>query len=303
MKIKKSLSSDIKKWLWLWLLPKLNDCRCGGLIPRSGEKARKVNCFSIYLNNKNNQSIMLVDSIDQYRFIGRCLDENQSFNIFEGYPVEKAIQLNLEIWHYYGIHEFVYGNIFEYLLKSYSGLDRVLAKTHNIYRSIAQWIFNRKTLEAGERYDLLKFLVCRFNKGNFSIVDVMFNKYGTNVFRRPDYNSLANEISALISFLVDTNELKVNNRGQYSVTGEGWKTVNDYEETDRRVSAANKIQYGLFALSFAVALLTAGQAGLIKFPTLLDLRSEDEIKAQESKETITQINKYCSAQPPKKRLN
>lgn len=288
---------NIKKWLWLKLLPNINGKHCGSIIYLTGQKSKRNNCFSLYLTNKNKESILLIDTFDKYRVIGRILDENRIFSIPEGFPTDLAINLEIEIWHYYGNHHFIYRNIYEYILESCSGWDRFRAKSWDIYTAAAQWLFNQKNLESGERIDLLKFLVNKYSKGKFSITDVMLQKFGRQVFGRPDCRQLSNDITTILRFLVDTNELIVNNMGEYSITGHGWKAVNKYEETTRRVSAANKIQFGLFVLSFTVALLTAGQVGLIKFPTLLDLRTEVEKAAQEPKAPVTQINNYYHTEP------
>lgn len=295
----------IKKWLWLKLLPKLNDRHHPtGRIPRSGPAAKNVNCFSIYLNIKDDgSSLMLVDSIDKYRVIGRRLDMNQSFTIFDGFSTEKVINAEIEIWHHYGIHEFVYYNIYDYFMRSYLGWDRLRAISWNIKNAIAQWLFNLRRIDAGERYELLKFLVAKLSNRNFRVTDVMYIKHSRYIFNRRDYRDLSQETTTLLRFLVDTNDLKVSNNGEYSVTGHGWKTVSDYEETDRRVSAGNRVQWGLFVLSMAVVLLTAGQAGVIKFSTLWDFRSEIEKAAQEPKQPVTQINNYYQIEPGLKSLN
>ncbi len=288
----------IKKCLWLWLLPKLNNRACGGSIPRSGEGAKKVNCFSVYLNNKvEDSTLMLVDSVDRYRIIGRRLDMNQSFTIFDGFSVDKIAQAEIEILHHYGIYDFVYHNIYSYFLLSYLGWDRLRANYWNFKNTIAQWVFNLRRIDAGERYKLLKFLVLRLGNRKFRVTDVMLLRYGRYIFNRRDYRELAQETSVRLNYLVDTNELKVNTHGEYSVSGQGWKSISDYEENDRRITAESRIQWALIVLSAAVALLTAGQADVIKFSTLWDLRSEVEKKAQEPKREVTQINNYYQIKP------
>ncbi|BEV08017.1 hypothetical protein [Methylophilus sp. DW102] len=200
--------NSVKLKLWLWLLPKLTDCSCSGLIPRSGEAAKKnVNCYSVYLNNKvDGSSLMLVDSVEQCRIIGKRLDMNQSFTIPDDFSVEKIAQAEIEILHHYGIYDFGYNNIYSYFLLSYLGWDRLRAKYWSIKNTIAQWLFNLRRIDAGERYDLLKFLVLTLGDRKFRVTDVMLHRHGRYIFNRRDYRDLSQKTSILLNYLVDTNE-------------------------------------------------------------------------------------------------
>jgi hypothetical protein len=263
----------IKTLLWQKLLPSILGCSCGERIPRSGAAGQKVDCFSVYLNNHNGDSIMLVESIGRHQISGLRLDQHKRFSLHDYFPMMNAINLNVEIIHFYRLHEFTYTSMYSYVLRSFTGWDRLRAILNDFFDSVLMWLFNRRKLEAGKRFELLKFLVDNYsNRDHFSIISVMNDKYGSLVFNRPDYDKLSGEIEAQLKLLAETDELK-EVRGDFMVTGKAWSAVSDYQETDRRVSVGNKIQTLLVLLTLFLVILTAGQAGIIKFPTLLDLRS------------------------------
>jgi hypothetical protein len=251
-------------------------CRCGESIPRVGGGAEKVNCFVVYLNKDKGDSIMLVDSFGQHQISGRRLDRSQRFAIHDYFPLYQAIHLEVEIRHFYGGHEFIYNSIFDYLARSCSGWDRLCAISKNLLEALLQWLFNRRRLVADKRFGLLEFLVDNYsNKDTFGVLSIMQDKYGIYVFGRPDFFNLLGEVESQLRLLVETSDLQKIN-GDYRITGHAWKAVSDYQETDRRVLAETRVQICLICLSATIVILTAGQAGVIKFPTMWDFRTEAE---------------------------
>lgn len=219
---------------------------------------------------------MLVESIGKHQVSGRRRDQSQRFSIHDYFPLYQAIHLEIEIRHFYGGHEFIYNSIFDYLVRSYSGWDRLRAISRSLLEAAVQWLFNRRRLVADKRFELLEFLVDNYsNKDTFTVLSIMEDKYGLYVFGRPDFFNLLGEIESQLRLLVETNDLQKIN-GDYRVTGHAWKAVSDYQETDRRVLAETRVQICLICLSATIVILTAGQAGVIKFPTLWDYRTEAE---------------------------
>lgn len=57
---------------------------------------------------------------------------------------------------------------------------------------------------------------------------------------------------------------------KYSVAGDALRTIEEYEEEERKHTETVKMQRRMFWLTLVIALLTFVQAGLIKMPTLVD---------------------------------
>lgn len=78
--------------------------------------------------------------------------------------------------------------------------------------------------------------------------------------------------------LVATGELeKVKNK--YVVSGKALRTIEEYEEQERRHTENVKMQWRMFWLTLAIVVLTLVQAGLVKLPALIDLTSQANTNA------------------------
>ena len=69
--------------------------------------------------------------------------------------------------------------------------------------------------------------------------------------------------------LVETGELRCINH-MYSVTGQGVRALEEYEEQERKHAEGVRLQARALWVAVAIALLTVVQAGLIKLPAVID---------------------------------
>lgn len=182
---------------------------------------------------------------------------------------------NLRITHYYGLSEVRYEGVFDYLVNRITGWPYLKIRVVQVLDRISQYFFNKKKLYTKQRMDLLKFLVARAldGKTDNDPLDLMTGLYTMRWYLHPQGERQQQKVEFYLDSLVETGELKyVNHR--YVVTGKALKTIEEYEEQERRHTENVKMQWRMMWLTLAVALAAVVQAGLIKLPAILDLTSK-----------------------------
>ena len=133
-------------------------------------------------------------------------------------------------------------------------------------------MFNKRSLEAKQRFNLLKLLVKNYSgrDNGFGYVEVMEDLYSNRSFLHPQFNYQAKQTISYLDGLVDTKELKLINH-DYHLTGHAYKAIDEFEEQDRKHRSTNFMHWIMVFLTLALAFFTMAQAGLIKLPLLYDL--------------------------------
>jgi hypothetical protein len=84
----------------------------------------------------------------------------------------------------------------------------------------------------------------------------------------PDGDAQHKKVNFYLDSLVRSGELdKIDYK--YSVAGAALRTIEEYEEEERKHTETVKMQRRMFWLTLVIAFLTFVQAGLIKIPTLV----------------------------------
>lgn len=146
----------------------------------------------------------------------------------------------------------------------------VIALRHALDRC-AQWLFNRRSLVVKNRLQILRDSVELAQSGKSSIgsLDLMSKRYGYRWASYPKWESHSKEIEFYLDGLVDTGELRKADC-DFAPTGQAFKTLEEADEQDRKHRANLRVQIILSILAFFSAIAAAAQAGIFKFPTLLD---------------------------------
>lgn len=133
-------------------------------------------------------------------------------------------------------------------------------------------LFNRRALASQKRLALLRQVVnwTADNGTPMDAMDVMTMRYGYRWVSHPEWQSHHDQIVRALEMLVETGDLR-KDQYRFLPTGQAIKTLDDSEEYDRRHTANLRVQVLLAVLTFVSSLMAAAQAGLIKFPVLVDL--------------------------------
>ena len=256
--------------LFRYQLARALECRCPSRVPRSGEAGARVNCLSVYVDRAT-EPYLLVQGLSGSEI--ECLE-------WTGSSFDKPVTVELAsvplgdvtVTHFYGYSEVAYRGASAFVLGRTLRLPYLKLRAIRVVESIDQYFFNKKKLVTKQRIDLLRLLVARRLDGHNaeSPIDLMTSLYSIKCVQHPEKETQQERVRFYLDSLVDTGELaKVDHR--YVMTGKALQAIEVYEEQERKHTESIKAQRAMFWLTMAIALLTAAQAGLIKFSTLLDL--------------------------------
>lgn len=246
---------------------------CETLVPRSGDRGARVNCFSVFIDRADGEPYLLARTLDGDKL--KCLEWNGS-----KYDIEREVDLRdvngsaVTVTHFYGLSEVRYSGVLDLAIgRTFFG---PYIKIHAVrtLSSIDQYFFNKKKLVTKQRIDLLKFLVAMHLDGKEEIhpISLMTGLYSIKWVMHPDRESQRRKLDFYLKSLVHTGELSAIDSG-YKLTGHALRAIEDYEEQERKHTENVKIQRRVMWLTLAIALLTGAQADLYRFPTLVDFSS------------------------------
>lgn len=202
-----------------------------------------------------------------------CLEwSGERFDIPKAVSFSEVPEIDFSITHFYGYAEIQYKGLRDFTAGRLLRLPYLKIFIVRWIESIDQYFFNKKKLVTKQRVDLLRFLVARHLDGKSieSHLELMTGLYSIKWVLHPERRSQQARLRFYLDSLVSTGELESRN-GEYALTGIALQTIENYEEQERKHTENVKTQRANAWLTAAIVLLTAAQAGVIKFPTLIDL--------------------------------
>lgn len=259
-----SINLLIRKSLIKFLITK----HCGNSVVTGGEGATKNNCFWIGLLSNTN-TYLLIDSYLNEELLCSKYENNvltEKVNIKEN----ELIKYEIEFVHHFKGYQIQIIGVYKFLI--FILPNKFFVAGNYIYEKISQNIFNQRSLSSRRRYDFLKLLIDNFHseRNGFSYVEVEALLHSVRVFAHPQYNKEASKINALLVGLTDTKELKIIN-GNFHLTGHTFKSLDEYEESDRKHKSLNRSQIAMVFLTAGLLFVTFIQTKIIEVPTLIDL--------------------------------
>ncbi|MCQ8127733.1 hypothetical protein [Methylomonas rivi] len=254
-------------------LPKVLGRACEAIIPRSGEKGAKVNCFVTSIDRAGEPYLIVLGLIDDDL---NCIEWDGT-----RYSIERTISINslrlsdFRITHYYGHSEIQFFGLLDFVRNRLMPCPYL--KIHVIRRlnSLDQYLFNKKKLVTKQRTDLLKYLIERAldGKNEHEPLDLMTDLHSIKWVLHPHGAEEQRKLEFYLEALVDTGELRKINC-TYVLTGFALRAIEDYEEQERKHTENVKMQWRTFWLTSAIVALTVVQAGIVKLPALIDWTSK-----------------------------
>lgn len=257
-----------------YFLPRVLVRKCESTIPRSGEKGEQVNCFTVSIDKAGEPYLIALELYDDQL---KCIEwSGQSYEIDTTVPITTIHPSQLRITHYYGLSEVKYFGIVDFVVGQLTLWPYIKIHFVRTLSKFDQYLFNKKKLVTKQRVDLLRFLVTQALEGHnsFEEIDLMTQLYSIKWALHPDQDSQRKKLEFYLESLVDTGELRKASH-KYVLTGGALRAIEEYEEQERKHTENVKMQWRMFWLTLAIALLTLVQAGLVRLPPLIDFTSEN----------------------------
>lgn len=262
----------LKKKLYSYYFDKIIDEKATKRIPRSGERAKSVNCHIVALDY-DNKPYFLATSFDKKNNVIKGL-----FWIEEQYQKEGQITLNdiskyqLEITHYYGLSSVSYSNIYNFSFHSIFSFVYVLLRIQRFYHERKWSRFYKKKFVTKNRMELLYILTeHRMDLGKpLTQQELMTKLYGPKWVFHPSQKTQQKKIEFYLSSLVNSEDIIENNK-KFESSPKALQTIEKREEEERKFEESQGVQIKLVLLTLLISAFAAIQAGLIKLSPIIDL--------------------------------
>lgn len=240
-------------------------------IPRSGQEGAAVNCVSFRVD-KDAKPYLWVSAL-----VGTKLHAEQFDGDRYSTPVEVDLRdldgKDFHFVHYYGLASVTYSGLWDLVWGRIAKIPYIKIRTHRTLESISQYFFNKKRLVAKKRVELLKLMVEKRieGEGPMMTMEVAIAMYSLQWILHPGKDEHQKELELYLESLVASGDLVKTKGYLYEATGSAIQTIERYEEEEARHVENVRMQRFTVALTFAIAILTVIQAGIVKLPILLDL--------------------------------
>jgi hypothetical protein len=252
------------------VLPHVLGRACESRIPRTGDEGTRVNCFVTSID-KDGHPYLIALGLSASEL--DCIEwDGSRYQIQQHLPLASFRLSDFQITHYYGLSEIQYKGIFDFFINKLTGWPYIKLQVIRWLGSFGQSIFNKKKLITKQRMELLKFLVGRAldGKTEHNPLDLMTELYTIKWVLHPQGEQQQQKLEFYLDSLEATGELR-NINYKYVVTGSALRTIEEYEEQERKHTENVKMQWRMFWLTLSIVVLTLVQADLIKLPTIIDL--------------------------------
>lgn len=246
------------------IIEKLLHKSCPASIPRSGDKGKAVNCYSISLY-AGDIPLLLVDDINQHGFVGMYF-ESDRFNSRVSIPFSLMYGVSVRIEHYYGLYTHTYSSTIDYCLHEWTGFYIVQTFFAWARHAIPQFVFNKVPLQLPSRMKILEKVIAKQSAAPnnvFSALDIMSYTYGLRWYLHPQKTEVRQKMNLYLDSFVASGELlKV--ASDYKITGQAIATLEKYQIEVARAKSDSRNQKAIVVLTTVLAIFAGLQANIIE---------------------------------------
>lgn len=237
---------------------------CPVSIPRSGDRGKAVNCYSVSLY-ASDIPLLLVDEINQHGFVGMYF-ESDRFNSRVSIPFSLLYGVSVRIDHYYGLYTHTYSSVTDYCLHEWTGFYKVQTFFAWASHAIPQFVFNKAPLQLPSRMKILEKIIAKQSVApnkTFSSLDIMSYVYGLRWYLHPQKTEVRQKMDLYLESFVASGEL-LKIAGGYKITGQAVATLEKYQIEVARTKSDSRNQIIIIVLTVVLAIFAGLQAKIIE---------------------------------------
>lgn len=202
-------------------------------IPRSGDDAKKVDCYVVYFRSRDNSWTLLCHEVCHGGVTGMYWENNMEFGVIS-IPFYLLGEYELDITYFYGPYDLRYESIFQYFYEGLIPVDKIkilIGKGH-------QFLFNKKELIRSERVEVLKLLLEKELDNNShgyctSAINLSTLLYTARWVFHPDKSRQLRYNDLLLKSILLSGDLERCNNG-FKLSPQALVTISNYEEEQRK---------------------------------------------------------------------
>lgn len=225
---------------------------CPDTIHRSGEKGRRVRCYSVYLKDAGGDWLLLVKGVDRAGFQGLRWNGTR-FEELESIPFSAVEPDSILIERYVGLFSFTYAGVVRCVLADWTFLNRLPI----LREALSQFLFDRKDLGLTERIETLQALVqASIDDPNYRVTEVSLPAllHGHRWILHPDKERQQTYARHLLASFEESGEVRKDSNGSYVITGKALTALSSYETEKQRhnqmLSQSMHMKWLILALIF-----------------------------------------------------
>ncbi|ELA8171978.1 hypothetical protein ACPV4W_22640 [Vibrio diabolicus] len=246
------------------IIEKLLQKPCPVSIPRSGDRGKAVNCYSISLY-AGDIPLLLVDEVTRHGFGGMYF-ESDRFKSKVCIPFSLTYGVTVRIEHYYGLYTHTYNSVIDYCLHEWTGFYKVQTFCAWAKHAIPQFVFNKVPLQLPSRMKILEKIIAKQsvapNKA-FSSLDIMSYVYGLRWYLHPQKTEVRQKMDLYLDSFVASGEL-LKFASDYKITGQAVATLEKYQIEVSRAKSDRINQKMIIVLTIILAIFAGLQAKIIE---------------------------------------
>lgn len=266
------------------LLPRILSKACPSTVPRTGSAGERIDCFTATIRDGDEPNLVLLRMADHQ--VEGLRFANGTYSIAVKIPVAELDPRKLHLTHFYGIDEVRYEGVRAVARGLWTGWPYAFIHLRRVWNTVAQRLFNRRTMASRRRLDVLRDVIEATTSGATAVdaMDLMSARYGYRWVSHPEWETHHQQLKKQLELLAESGELrKIDHKFQPS--GLALRTLEESEEADRKHVANYRVQMLLAVLTCVSAIMAAAQAGLLKLPVLLDLTGNRASAVSEAAKT------------------
>lgn len=250
------------------------------LIPRSGPRAEAVDSYCVEIP-KNGKPYLMLRAVENDSVIA---DEwsGTRFETPHQLPMS-GIQANqVEVTHFIGMDELAFSGLGAFLWARRLRMPYIARRLRRGRNRVAQWLFNKRDLDAGARLAVLREVVRAVGDGTqgMDAFGLMHLRHGDRWAGHPGWQAHRQALNLRLRGLVDTGELRLSDDGlRFFPTGQAYRALDESDDIDRKHRDNFRLQVVIGLLTLVGAFMGAVQASVVKLPTLLDLTDGTKCEA------------------------
>lgn len=245
--------------------------RCPSRIPRSGNAADQVNCFSATIDDSE-KPYLLVTDISQTHVHGKLWhQEERRYAGVIRVKLTYASMLSLKIVHYIGPDEVEYSNVCSFWLGELTRVPRLRLAIKRTCGPISRALFNQRSQLEIDRDKLLEYVISEYAVSgvDFDAGAVLTSWYNYRWYSHPGANSARKRIEFLLASLVVSGDLECKGYGRHRVLPSAFKSLSELQQVRQRHRQSICIQDSIIILTFGSLVAALSQAGIIQSPPIL----------------------------------
>lgn len=242
-------------------------------VPRTGDEAKDVNCYSVYVTDKD--GTYLAESVEGNKLkVGLWDDTKQKHSISKTLYLDKLSELNFEITHYHGVITHTYTSWLEFTLHEATLMYKLLSPVALAWSyvkvffqlQLPRLLISRKKIDEPNREQVLDEVV-KLNKRNrhqdFEASKLLQNRYSTKVVWHPNYPTLINEWSLVLESMVEEGEV-TGGGNRYRIKGKAITSLQAIREENARQRRSDRNAKWMAILTLILAFTALFQSDLVK---------------------------------------